>query len=326
MAMLACCGLGYCATHYVSDFGGRFTHIIGTSRTDERAAALAARDYGGRRIEMLVFDGDTASRTLLALIEHANALLISAAPDEGGDPVLGALHEALAAAPRLSSIVLLSTIGVYGDRGGEWVDETAVLDPANERARPRLAAEEAWQAFGRRRRIPVAVLRLGGIYGPGQNALVNVRSGRARNVDKPGQVFNRIHVADIAQAIDAAFAHRADGAFNVVDDEPSPPGDPIAFAAQLLGRPAPPAIPFVEAVKTMSPMAASFYAENRRVRNDKLKRALGVRLRYPTYREGLRAWLRGHVGWVEPLRDPTAAHAIGASGLAFARPNLRASQ
>jgi nucleoside-diphosphate-sugar epimerase len=289
MATLACCGLGYCAEHYVGDFGGRFTRILGTSRTDERAAERAARDYAGRTVEMLAFDGHAASRTLLALIEQANALLVSAAPDDGGDPVLRTLHEALAAAPRLNSVVLLSTIGVYGDRGGDWVDETAALDPANERAQPRLAAEEAWQAFGQRRRLPIAVLRLGGIYGPGQNALLNVRGGRARNVDKPGQVFNRIHVADIAQAIDAAFAHHANGIFNVVDDGPSAPGDPIVFAAQLLGLPAPHPLPFAEAVKTMSPMAASFYAENRRVRNDKLKRELGVRLRYPTYREGLRA-------------------------------------
>jgi len=289
MATLACLGLGYCAQRYVSEYGGRFAPIIGTTRTAERAAELAARDFGGRRVEMIAFDGMTASRGLLAVIEQANALLISAAPDEQGDPVLGALHEALAAAPRLSSVVLLSTIGVYGDRAGGWVDETAALDPANERARPRIAAEQAWQEFGRRRATPVAVLRLGGIYGPAQNALVNVRSGRARNVEKRGQVFNRIHVADIAQAIDAAFAHRAAGVFNVVDDGPSPPGDPIAFAAELLGLPPPPAIPFAEAVKTMTPMAASFYAENRRVRNDKLKQVLGVRLRYPTYREGLRA-------------------------------------
>jgi nucleoside-diphosphate-sugar epimerase len=289
MAMLACLGFGYCAAHYVGDFGSRFTHIVGTTRTDERAAELAARDDAGRKVEMLVFDGNTASRTLLALIEKANALLISAAPNDDRDPVLGALHEALAAAPRLNSVVLLSTIGVYGDRGGGWVDETATLDPGSERARARLAAEQAWREFGARRRMPVAVLRLGGIYGPGQNALVNVRAGRARNIDKPGQVFNRVHVADIAQAIDAAFAHRADGVFNAVDDAPSAPGDPIALAAQLLGVPPPPALPFAEAVKTMSPLAASFYAENRRVRNDKLKRALGIRLKYPTYREGLRA-------------------------------------
>jgi nucleoside-diphosphate-sugar epimerase len=289
MSTLICLGLGYSAQHHVAASGARFIRIVGTSRTHERAADLAARDFGGRKVEMMVFDGDAASRALLAVVERANALLISAAPDERGDPILTTLHEALAAAPRLTSVVLLSTIGVYGDRGGGWVDETAALDPTHERARPRIAAERAWQEFGRRREIPVAVLRLGGIYGPGQNALVNVRSGRARNVDKPSQVFNRIHVADIARAIDAAFAHRADGVFNVVDDAPSAPGDPIAFAAELLGMPPPPAIAFAEAVKTMSPIAASFYAENRRVRNDKLKQVLGVRLRYPSYREGLRA-------------------------------------
>jgi nucleoside-diphosphate-sugar epimerase len=289
MMMLACLGLGYCAGHYVGDFGGRFSRIVGTSRTPERAAELAIRDFGGRRVEMLAFDGGIASRALLAVIEQANALLISAAPDERGEPVLGALHEAVAAASHLTAVVLLSTIGVYGDRGGDWVDETAVLDPASARARPRLAAEQAWRTFGERRGIPVAVLRLGGIYGPGQNALMNVRGGRARNIDKPGQVFNRIHVHDIAQAIEAAFAHRADGLFNVVDDAPTPPGDPIVYAAELLGVSPPPAIAFAEAVTTMTPMAASFYAENRRVRNDKLKHMLGVRLRYPTYREGLRA-------------------------------------
>jgi nucleoside-diphosphate-sugar epimerase len=292
MSALICLGLGYCAQHYVAQFGGRFTRIVGTSRTAEGVARMERgiiRDGGPADVELLAFDGSTASPALLAAIERADALLISAAPDEEGDPVLRALNDALVAAPRLASVVLLSTIGVYGDRGGGWVDETAPLDPANARARPRLAAERAWQALGERRGMPVAVLRLGGIYGPEQNALVNVRLSRARNVDKPGQVFNRIHVEDIAQAIDAAFARRVAGVFNVVDDAPSPPGDPIAYAAELLGVPVPPAIPFAEAVKTMSPMAASFYAENRRVRNDKLKRELGVRLRYPSYREGLRA-------------------------------------
>jgi nucleoside-diphosphate-sugar epimerase len=289
MATLLCCGLGYCATHYVAEFGARFDRIVGTARTAERAAELATGDFGGRKVEMLVFDGDAVSDAVRAVAAHAGALLISAAPDEHGDPVLTALGDALAAALQLRSVALLSTVGVYGDRGGGWVDETTELEPVHERSRPRVAAEAAWQAFGRERGVAVAILRLSGIYGPGQNALVNVRLGRARNIDKPGQVFNRIHVEDIAQAIDAAFARQADGVFNVTDDEPTPPGDPIAFAAGLLGMPPPPAIPYADAVKTMSPLAASFYAENRRVRNDRLKRVLGVRLRHPTYREGLRA-------------------------------------
>src|SRR5262249_54267746 len=167
--------------------------------------------------------------------------------------------------------------------------ETAALAPVHDRSRPRVAAEQAWQAFGRQRGVPVAILRLSGIYGPGQNALVNVRLDRARNIDKPGQVFNRIHVEDIAQATDAAFTREADGVFNVTDDAPSPPGEPIVFAAGLLGVAAPPAIPYAEAVKTMSPLAASFYAENRRVRNDKMKSVVRVGLRYPSYREGLPA-------------------------------------
>ncbi len=288
MSTLICLGLGYCAQHYAMAFGARFDRLVGTTRTAERAAELAAQDFGGRHVEMLAFDGEAAAEPLRAAVGEAEALLISAAPDEHGDPVLRTLAAALAPAP-VRSIVLLSTVGVYGDRAGGWVDETAALEPVHARSRPRVAAEAAWQAFGRARGVPVAILRLSGIYGPGQNALINVRLGRARNIDKPGQVFNRIHVGDIAQAIDAAFAQEADGVFNVTDDEPTPPGDPIVFAAGLLGIPPPPAIPYAEAAKTMSPLAASFYAENRRVRNDKLKRVLGVRLRYPTYREGLRA-------------------------------------
>ena len=288
MPTLICLGLGYSARHYVAAFGDRFTRIVGTSRTAERTGEPAADSLGGKLV-MLVFDGATASNALHQAIREADAVLVSAAPDEQGDPVLRSLGDTLAAAPQLRGVVLLSTVGVYGDRGGGWVEETTALDPVHERSRPRVAAEQAWQAFGRRRGVAVAILRLAGIYGPGQNALINVRLGRARNIDKPGQVFNRIHVEDIAQAIDAAFAQDADGVFNVTDDEPSPPGDPIVFAAGLLGLPAPPAIPYEEAVKTMSPLAASFYAENRRVRNDKLKSALGVRLRYPSYREGLRA-------------------------------------
>jgi nucleoside-diphosphate-sugar epimerase len=153
----------------------------------------------------------------------------------------------------------------------------------------RLDAEQAWQALGARKGVAVAILRLAGIYGPGQNALIQVTRGTARRIVKPGQVFNRIHVTDIAQAIDACFAQHADGVFNLADDEPTPPGDPVEFAARLLGVSPPPEIPFEEAQKSMSAMAQSFYAESRRVKNQKLKTVLGMRLDYPTYREGLRA-------------------------------------
>jgi nucleoside-diphosphate-sugar epimerase len=161
---------------------------------------------------------------------------------------------------------------------------------ANLRQEPRAPRRRgAWSALGARTGKPVAILRLSGIYGPGQNALVQVARGSAKRIDKPGQVFNRIHVFDIAQAIEAAFERRASGIFNVTDDAPTPQGVPIAFAAEMLGVAPPPSIPFAEASKGMSPMALSFYGESKRVRNEKLKRELGVRLRYPSYADGLSA-------------------------------------
>ena len=268
-------------------FGQKFDRIVGTVRSAERAAVLNAHPAG--RLKALIFDGTSATPDLRGAIAEADAALVSIPPDENGDPVLRTCGDALAHAQRLRAIVYLSTIGVYGDCGGAWVDEATPPQPGAARSRERLAAEQAWLDFGARRGIAVAILRLAGIYGPGQNALVQIASGKARRIVKPGQVFNRIHVGDIAQAIDAAFTRRASGIFNVADDEPTPPGDPIVFAAQLMGVAPPPEIPFEQAAPTMSPMALSFWQECRRVNNDKLKRELGVSLRYPTYREGLRA-------------------------------------
>lgn len=289
MTTLLCFGFGYCAQHYAAEFGARFDRIVGTTRTEEGVAALAGRRYGGRAIEPVQFDGRSANRDVLVAVEAADALLISAAPAEGVDPALAVLADEIAAAPRLACAVLLSTLGVYGDHGGAWVSETTPPDPANQRGGERVEQERAWETLGARSGFAVAVLRLAGIYGPGQNALVSIERGTARRIHKPGQVFNRIHVADIAQAIDAAFARRANGVFNIADDEPSPPGDPIVFAARLLGVPPPPEIPFAEAARTMSPMALSFYRDCRRAENGRMRRTLGVKLRYPTYREGLRA-------------------------------------
>jgi nucleoside-diphosphate-sugar epimerase len=291
MATLICLGLGYSAEHYVKAFGEKFDRIVGTMRNAERVATLNAPPGGG--LKAIVFDGKTASPELRGAIGAADAALISIPQDEGGDPVLRSCGDALARAPQLRSIVYLSTVGVYGDRGGAWVDEDAPPAPTSGRGGSRLAAEEQWRDFGGRRGIAVAILRLAGIYGPGRNALTQIARGQARRIVKPGQVFNRIHVHDIAQAIDGAFARKASGIFNVADDEPTPPGDPIAFAAELMGVAPPPEIPFDQAAPTMSAMALSFWQECRRVKNDKLKRELGVRLRYPTYREGLRALSAG---------------------------------
>jgi len=287
MTTLICFGFGYCAEHFVAAFGQKFDRIIGTVRGAERAAILNAYDAG--HLQALVFDGHRATPELASVVGEADYVLVSAPPNGDGDPVFGVLADVFTAAKHLRSIVYLSTVGVYGDHGGVWVDEQTPTTPDSGRGRERLAAELAWQDFGARRGIAVAILRLAGIYGPAQNALVQVARGKARRIVKAGQIFNRIHVGDIAQAIDAAFTRAASGIFNLADDEPTPPGDPIAFAAQLMGREPPPEIAFEDAAPSMSPMALSFWQECRRVKNDRLKRDLGVALRYPTYREGLSA-------------------------------------
>ena len=287
MSMLLCFGLGYSAEHFVGMYGDSFDRIIGTVRGVERAALLNAHLSG--RLKALVFDGKSPTPELRPAIAEAEGALISIPQDAHGDPVLRLFAAEFAHARRLRALVYLSTVGVYGDHGGAWVDENTPTDPAAPRARNRRAAEQAWQDFGKSRSIPITTLRLAGIYGPGRNALTQIARGDARRIVKPGQVFNRIHVDDIAQAIDAALAQRAHGIFNVADDEPTPAGDPLTFAAGLLGVPPPPEIPYEQAVPSMSPMAKSFWQECRRVKNDKLKRELSVTLRYPTYREGLSA-------------------------------------
>lgn len=287
MSNLLCFGLGYSAEHFVGLYGDGFARIVATVRGAERAALLNARLAG--RLKALVFDGHAAAPELVHAVGEADAVLISIPQDETGDPVLRACAAAFERAPRLRAVVYLSTVGVYGDRRGDWVDEESPALPGTERSRARLAAEQVWQDFGKRRGIPVAILRLAGIYGPGRSALTQIARGDARRILKPGQIFNRIHVDDIAQAIDAAFARKASGIFNVADDAPSPPGDPLVFAAHLLGVPPPPEISYEDAAPKMSPLAKSFWQECRRVNNDKLKRELGVALRYPSYREGLRS-------------------------------------
>ena len=248
--------------------------VSGCVTTAEKAALLR-----GDGIDAVTFDaaGDKAGA--------ATHILVSIPPGEAGDPALAAC-EGL----RPAWFGYLSTTGVYGDRGGGWVDETDTPQPGPARSRNRLAAEQAWQAWGARQGVPVDIFRLPAIYGPGRSALDQVREGRAQRIDKPGQVFSRIHVADLAQTVLAAMARGGAGAlYNVTDDDPAPQADVIALACELLGVPPPPLVPYDEAAQRMSAMARSFYAENRRVRNDRIKRELGVVLKYPSYREGLRA-------------------------------------
>jgi nucleoside-diphosphate-sugar epimerase len=289
MPNLFCFGLSYTAEHYILACGAGLECIAGTVRGAARADRISRDGLAGREVAAFAFDGTADVPDLVTQLGATDFLLVSIPPDDDGDPVLRHYAQALAGAQRLGTIVYLSTIGVYGDHDGAWIDETTAPTPVTARSRARLDAEQAWQALAARMGKPLAILRLAGIYGPGRNALVQVVNASAKRIVKPGQVFNRIHVGDIAQAIQAAFNQRAGGIFNLTDDEPTPPADPVVFAADLLDVEAPPEVPFAQAARTMSPMALSFYGESKRVRNDKLKRELGVRLNYPTYREGLRA-------------------------------------
>jgi nucleoside-diphosphate-sugar epimerase len=291
---LVCPGFGYSTRHYAALYGKRFNRIIGTTRSMQNAALRGSTRSGDSAVELLIFNG-AASPTLAAAIAAASVLLVSIPPDRdrGHDPVLTHLRDAVAAAPHLKSIVYLSSIAVYGDHDGRWVDETTPPNPSRPVAAGRVAAERAWQAVGEARGVPVAVIRIAGIYGPHDNALERVRAGRAQRIVRPGQVFNHIHVDDLAQvidkAVDLALTRGVGGIFNAADDEPARPGDPVLFAANLLCVEPPAEIAFEEARKTMSPLATGFYSESRRVRNDRIKSVLGVSLRYPTYRDGLRA-------------------------------------
>ncbi len=247
--------------------------IIGTTRTPGHLAALQAQG-----VEAHPWPGSD----LGPLLARATHVLSSIAPGPQGDPVVPALGDL----PSAVWAGYLSTTAVYGDHGGGWVDEDTPLAPGTERGRWRVAAERQWQATG----LPLHVFRLAGIYGPGRGPFAKVRDGTARRIVKPGQVFSRIHVEDIAQALAASMARPLPGAvWNLCDDDPAPPQDVIGHAATLLGLPLPPEEAFDPAA--MTPMAASFYAENKRVRNDRIKRDLGLRLRFPTYREGLAALL-----------------------------------
>jgi nucleoside-diphosphate-sugar epimerase len=267
---------------------GRAAGIAGTVRTSDKEAALAAQGFGAA-----VFTGDSPSVAVTKALEGATHIIASIPPGEAGDPVLAHHRADIVAAPALAWIGYLSTVGVYGAYAGAWVGERTTPHPAHGRATLRLAAERAWQSVAAERGVPAAVFRIAGIYGPGRNPLVNLAEGTAHRVVKPGQVFNRIHVDDIAATLAAAIGSKAAGIFNLADDEPAAAEDVVAFAAALMGVAPPPAVPFEEAA--LSPMARSFYEGNKRVLNRRINEELGVRLRYPTYRDGLAAlWRDGN--------------------------------
>lgn len=273
-------GVGYSAGFFARAALARGWEVTGTVRSAEKATRLS-RDG----IRTLVFDGFAVSSFLAAAIAEAEAVLVSVQPGEAGDPVLDRLAKELAAAPNLRWIGYLSTIGVYGDHGGAWIDETTAPRPSF-RSQVRLAIEQDWLALGERSGKAVQIFRLSGIYGPGRNPIVKLRQGTATRLIKPGQVFNRIHVDDIAGVLMASLERPRHGAvYNVTDDEPAPPQDVVSFAAELSGLTPPQETPFDPS--KLSPMAASFYGENKRVSNALVKRELGYSFRYPNYRTSL---------------------------------------
>ena len=288
MNSLLCLGFGYSAQALAAHLRPLGWTITGTATSLPGVETLKR---AGERA--CLYDGAAASADVSRVLQSVTHVLISAPPGAGGDPILRHHARDLAAAPHLKWIGYLSTIGVYGDRQGAWVDEGSQVNPANDRSKRRLAAEHEWLALGKSSRKRVEIFRLAGIYGPGRSALEQLKDGTARRIIKPGQVFNRIHVEDLASVLAVAIAGRGQNViYNVTDDEPSAPSDVITFAAQLLGIEPPPEIPYANAA--LSPMAASFYAENKRVRNTRIKKDLGVSLLYPTFREGLRALAAQH--------------------------------
>jgi nucleoside-diphosphate-sugar epimerase len=277
---LFCLGLGYCAVELARRLKPQGWQIAGTCRTAESAAALRAEGFAA-----VIADRDQPPKNAVADLAGATHLLVSIPPDATGDPAFELYGRAVAAHAGWAWVGYLSTTGVYGDRQGGWVDEGSALAPTGERGRRRVEAERRWLALAG---APVHVFRLAGIYGPGRSALDTLRSGRAQRVVKPGQVFSRIHVADIATVLEASIARpRPGGIYNVCDDDPAAPDEVIAYAATLLGLPVPPAVPFETA--GLSDMARSFYADNKRVANRRIKTELGITLTYPDYRTGLDA-------------------------------------
>jgi len=283
MTHLFCFGLGYSAQQTAQRLAERGWRVSGTSTSAEGIAKLQRAGF-----DVVLFDGTRASPEAGPLLAQATHILLSIPPGPNGDPAFIHYGEAVAASKSIAWIGYFSTVGVYGDAAGGWVSEDEEARPASSRGKLRLAAERTWQTLGETSGKRIDIFRLPGIYGPGRSAIEDVKAGTARRLIKPGQVFNRIHVDDIAAAVIAAIDKGTPGrVYNVTDDEPGPPQDVVTYAAELLGCSPPPEIDFATA--DLSPMARSFYSESKRVSNARLKRELLPHLAYPTYREGLAA-------------------------------------
>ena len=276
-------------------FGPGYSGMAFARRLRAHGCAVSASVRGEAAVPPLKQAGIDPVRlgdiqAVAAALRLSDAVLVTAPPDEHGCPGLAALAPALEAGARPAWIGYLSTTGVYGDRGGGWVTEDTALAPLSEQGRRRVEAEHGWLALGERLGLSAAVFRLPGLYGPGRSALDRVRAGTASRGVKPGQVFSRLHIEDLAAALEASIGRPIPGAiYNLCDDEPGPPQDVIAYAAQLLDMPPPPETPYDDAA--LSPASRRFFAESKRVSNARAKAALGWRPAYPTYREGLNAIL-----------------------------------
>lgn len=303
MPRLFCFGYGYCARALADLFAPQGWEVVGTVRgsalgtarltnrdgSRAKSADNTAKRGNGTGVRLVNFDRDHP--LLPEDFAGTTHVLSSVPPDETGDPVLnGAWKTLVEARDTIRWIGYLSSTGVYGNHDGNWVDETTSVQPSSPRAERRAAAEASWLVLGREQDLPVHVFRLSGIYGPGRSVFDELRDGSAKRIVKPGHVFGRIHVDDIATTLAASIAQPNPGTiYNVTDDEPAAPADVMAYAASLIRVAPPREVPFEKA--ELSPMAASFWADNRRVSNVRIKRELGVKLAHPTYREGLHAVL-----------------------------------
>lgn len=285
MKKLFCFGYGYVADYLGHELSAKGWAVAGTTREEEKRHALAERG-----IDAYLFDYERPlldPRDVLAGTTH---MLISTPPDDEGDPSFLMHAPDILQIPTLKWVGYLSTTGVYGDREGAAVNESAEIRPTSKRGSRRAVAEDQWLSLCQVNGLPVNIFRLAGIYGPGRSALDSVRAGVARRINKPGHAFGRIHVEDIVQVLMASIAKpRAGEIYNVVDDVPAPSHEVIEYACQLLKRPVPPLVDFEEA--NLAPITRSFYMDNRHVQNEKIKRDLGIKLKYPNFRAGLEGCL-----------------------------------
>ena len=282
---LFCFGLGYSARVLARQLGARGWRIAGTTRSEAAAAELTAAGF-----EIFLFDRKRPLPDPAAALAGTTHLLVSVPPDVTGDPAAQLHGRDIAACRGIAWAGYLSTTGVYGGRAGGWVDEDSALEPTNERSARRVEAERAWLGLRNTSGLPLHVFRLAGIYGPGRSALDQARAGTAKRIGKPGQVFSRIHVMDLARVLEASIARPNPGRiYNLCDDAPAPPAEVTAYACEILGMEPPPLVPFESA--ELSPMALSFYRDSKRVSNRRIKEELGVTLAYPDYKAGLQAIL-----------------------------------